>query len=451
MLRRLEHLPLMVILLLTGLVLSGCTDSITSHDENTSEQSFRLSDSDSSWQGKLRHAHLLERATNKGATGKFGNEVTLNLIFKITPQSAMDPYAVLDRFATLDRYHVLERFEYSNVFDGFAITVSDSLGDSDYNAFLDTLTTDTDVEWVEPDIVVESSPEGVLFNDDGNGQLAPWSLDEIGHAGQTAAGVDIFIVDTGVSSGDVNLVEALDTRIGIDDPADNDGHGTHVAGIAAAYDDGDGIRGVAPGARVRSLKVINGDEVDDGGEVDLSAILEAVDYITSEKLAHPNMPMVVNMSLGADTQTELYNALDEAIEASIAVGVVYVIAAGNQSMDTATVTPAHVENAIVVGAYGLNKDFAAFSNKGSEIDILAPGVDIVSLTSSASGAAISRVFMSGTSMAAPHVAGAAALYLSQNPTATPAQVHQALMDASEEIITNVPNGTSARALRIGQW
>src|SRR5690606_3437560 len=97
---------------------------------------------------------------------------------------------------------------------------------------------------------------------------------------------------------------------------DQDGHGTHIAGTAAGSKNGKGVVGVAPGVRVHSYRVLTGKETSTSDELDASTAIAAVEHVTGYKLAHPNTPLVVNMSLGADVGTTAYNALDEAIEAA---------------------------------------------------------------------------------------------------------------------------------------
>ena len=143
--------------------------------------------------------------------------------------------------------------------------------------------------------------------------------------------------------------------------------------------------------------------------------------------------------------TAQYTALDEAVEASSDAGVVYVVAAGNTGKDASNVTPAHAASAITVGAFDTRGRFPSFSNYGPLVDILAPGVDVVSL-SRLSG----PVKMSGTSMAAAHVSGAAALYLAQNPTATPAQVRDALVANALPFAIETPPNTTDLSVWVGQ-
>ncbi|HMB89305.1 MAG TPA: S8 family serine peptidase, partial [Rhodothermales bacterium] len=211
-------------------------------------------------------------------------------------------------------------------------------------------------------------------------------------------------------------------------------------GIAAAADDQDRIVGVAPGAFVHNYKVLG-----DNGSTDVSVVIAAVEHITAKKLAHPRKPMVVNLSLGEDIGTTDYTALDEAIETSIDAGVVYIVAAGNANKNANQFTPAHVHDVITVGSYDMDGRFSSFSNWGPRVDLLAPGRDVISLAPGNTGV----VEMSGTSMAAAHVSGAAALLLSRYPTATPAQVRDILVNYGRAFVTGTPNNTTNRSVWVG--
>ncbi len=229
------------------------------------------------------------------------------------------------------------------------------------------------------------------------------------------------------------------------DPAsDATGHGTHVAGIAAAIDDADGLAGTAPGARIHDFKVFNAD-----GKADMSSVIAALDVIAARRLLDPLRPLVVNLSLGADVGTSAFNALDAAVAEAVSAGVVVVVAAGNGSIDAANVTPAHVAGAITVGSTRRAEsrgqtvnERSSFSNVGAVIDLFAHGEDVMSLSTDYTR----TIEMSGTSMAAPLVAGVAALYLSQYPLATPQQVPNAIVGAADTNVTNVPAGTTNRYL-----
>ncbi len=268
---------------------------------------------------------------------------------------------------------------------------------------------------------------------------------------------DIAILDSGIdlTHPDLNLYRYTNCTVGSvkkrcvdNDSGANDGygHGTHVAGIAAALDNGSGVVGVAPGARLWAVKVL-----DNTGNGTTSSIIAGIDYVT----AHANEIDVANMSLGCVCVS---TAMNTAVSNSIAAGVVYAISAGNDMIDVSNVTPANNPNAIIVSALAdfdgkpggfsnasqaytactENQDdsFACFSNFGNGVTIMAPGVNILS-TWMGGGTAV----ISGTSMSSPHVAGAAALYRVKNPGSTPAQVKAGLLaEADPAPCANSGNG-----------
>ncbi|MDF2271815.1 S8 family peptidase [Streptomyces coacervatus] len=188
--------------------------------------------------------------------------------------------------------------------------------------------------------------------------------------------------------------------------ADGNGHGTHVAGTIAgtAY-------GVAKQAKVVAVRVLDND-----GSGTTSQVIAGIDWVTK----HARKPAVANLSLGG-----YYNAqLDAAVRNSIASGVTYAVAAGNDGLPAALYSPADVKEAITVGATDRTDARASFSNFGSVVDLFAPGV---SITSDSYASDTGKATFSGTSMATPHVTGTAALYLADHPRATPAQVSKALV------------------------
>ena len=442
---------LFVVLLFSSALLVGCTDSFTGAEY--SEHNDAPAPMQASYDGpKFRNAHLLDQAIRAEAVGKSASTFSLNLIVRVAGH-VLDKQKITDRFRITDRYKISQRYQYDNAFDGFAWAIEDTTGGTDYQGFLDSLNADPDIAWYEPDFQVESPPVTVAGG--AAGQQVPWSVSAVGGRtswavsgnGSGSVNVDVYILDTGVAQAnpndpndDLNLVENIDFRDGFSDAADYDGHGTHIAGIIGAVDDNDGLVGLAPGAHIHNLKVLG----DDGlGEV--SVALAAVEYVMAQKLANPSTPMVVSLSLGDDVVTTSYTALDEAIKASVEAGVVYVIAAGNHGGQVATVTPAHVTEAITVGAYDAGGGFASFSNHGSLIDILAPGESVISLAPSGN-----PVQMTGTSMATAHVTGAAALYLAQNPSASPAQVAQALVANAGSFVSGAPGTTTNKSVWVGQ-
>ncbi len=230
------------------------------------------------------------------------------------------------------------------------------------------------------------------------------------------AGVTAYVLDTGIrfDHTDFGGRASLGTdQIG-DGQNGNDchGHGTHVAGTI-----GGSAHGVAKGVNLVAVRVL-----DCGGSGSTSGVIAGVDWVTANKV----LPAVANMSLSGGAN----QSLDDAVTNSIAAGVVYALAAGNgnffgRPISACSISPARTPNALTVGATQSNDAEASFSNYGTCVDILAPGVSITSAWSTSPTATNT---ISGTSMAAPHVAGAAALYLVANQGATPAQVGQALID-----------------------
>ncbi|WP_433333484.1 S8 family serine peptidase [Spirillospora sp. CA-294931] len=237
--------------------------------------------------------------------------------------------------------------------------------------------------------------------------------------------VDVAVLDTGVDTRHPDLTVAAHTdcvnRTSCTDGTgtDDHGHGSHVAGIAAARDNGIGVVGMAPGARIWSVKVL-----DASGSGQLSGVTAGVDWVA----AHSDEIEVANLSLGCDGCTD--NALSQAISSAVGKGVVFAVAAGNNHKDARTFFPANHPDVITVsaladfdGAAGggaastcrADKDdtLADFSNFGASVEIAAPGTCINS-TSKQGGYAT----LSGTSMAAPHVAGAAGLLTANGNRAT---------------------------------
>lgn len=226
---------------------------------------------------------------------------------------------------------------------------------------------------------------------------------------------DIAIIDTGVQKSHPDLNVYRQVKFTPESSLDDkNGHGTHVAGIAAAKDNGSGVVGVAPGARIWSVKVLGAN-----GSGRMSDIVAGVDYVRQNAASIE----VANMSLGCDC---VNSALNTAITNAVNAGVVFTVAAGNSARDASTFSPANHSAVIAVSAIAdfngqagggagatcysdVDDTFANFSNYGSVVDIAAPGVCIYSTWKGSTYSTIS-----GTSMAAPHVAGAAALYIAKN-------------------------------------
>lgn len=261
--------------------------------------------------------------------------------------------------------------------------------------------------------------------------------------------VDVAVIDSGV---DLNHPDLNVFRAGAHNCSgtglsaqDRNGHGTHVAGIIGALDNRIGVVGMAPGARIWPVRVL--DATGSGTTADLIC---GIDYVTR----HAGQIEVANMSLGGpgvdDGNCGRSNgdALHRAICASVAAGVTYVVAAGNSASNAASSVPAAYNEVITVSALAdfngrpgggapatcrpdRDDSFANFSNFGADVDLIAPGVCIRSTWNGGGYATLS-----GTSMAAPHVTGAAALFLDTHPAATPSTVRRALRAAGSKAWKN---------------
>ena len=253
--------------------------------------------------------------------------------------------------------------------------------------------------------------------------------------GAGAVDADIAILDTGIDLDhpDLNVVGGVNCSSGSSNE-DGNGHGTHVAGTAAAKDDGAGVVGVAPGARLWAVRVL-----DNSGSGTWTSVICGIDWVT----ARASTIEVANLSLGGSGSEGSCSdgGLHEAICRSVSSGVTYAVAAGNNGVDAANYVPATFDEVITVSALadfnGLpgggasstcrsdqDDTLADFSNYGADVDIMAPGVCI---NSTWLGGGYNTI--SGTSMATPHVTGAAALYRSDHQNATPSQVKSALRSA----------------------
>ncbi|UMO99940.1 S8 family peptidase [Amycolatopsis sp. EV170708-02-1] len=257
-----------------------------------------------------------------------------------------------------------------------------------------------------------------------------------------ASGVHAYILDTGIDTAH-NDFEGRATwglnAVGDGKDTDCHGHGTHVAGTI-----GGKRHGVAKAVELTAVKVLSC-----SGQGDTSTVVAGIDWVTT----NAEKPAVANMSLGGGSDP----ALDEAVKRSVSAGITYSLASGNGNVfgmpqDACRTSPARVGGsagtAITVNASDKKDSKASFSNYGRCTDVYAPGVDI---TSAWIGSDTATKSASGTSMAAPHVAGAAALYLAGHPSATPAQVKQALVGAaSQGKIKGVTSDTPNRLVYTGQ-
>jgi subtilisin len=329
-------------------------------------------------------------------------------------------------------------FVYDSAIKGFTINIPDKL-------VLNSILSNPLVDFVEPDVKVQAFSQGVstgysrvggpLSVLDGCDPQVSGVLDD--SRSQISVNAGIAIIDTGIdlTHPNLNVYKQVSFVPGTSTANDDDGHGTAVAGIAAAEDNCVGVVGIAPGARLWAIKVL-----DSSGTGDMSTIIQGIDYVTQ----NAGQIDVANLSFGCKCNS---SALDTAINNSVAAGVTYVVAAGNSGEDASSWSPASNPNVISVAAiadsdgkcgglgpktpYGPDDSLASFSNFGSKVTIAAPGVNIHSTYIGGSYATLS-----GTSVAAPFVTGAAALYRSLHPTATPEQIRSALVSLGSTPTTN---------------
>ncbi|GAA4335449.1 serine protease [Streptomyces venetus] len=245
-------------------------------------------------------------------------------------------------------------------------------------------------------------------------------------------GVTAYVIDTGVRVSHKDFqgraASGFDAVDNDGDAGDGNGHGTHVAGTIAGA-----AHGVAKKAKIVAVRVL-----DDNGSGTTEQVIAGIDWVTKNHRG----PSVANMSLGGGADP----ALDEAVKKAVAAGVTFGVAAGNDSSDAGQGSPARVREAITVASSTKDDKQSDFSNFGSVVDVYAPGTDV---TSAWNDSDEGTKTISGTSMATPHVVGAAAVYLAGHKDATPEQVAKALTDgATAGKISNPSQGTANKLLRV---
>lgn len=262
-------------------------------------------------------------------------------------------------------------------------------------------------------------------------------------------GMHVAVIDTGIQTShpdlESNIAGGKNCSTGTS-YNDGNGHGTHVAGTIAALDNGVGVVGVAPSAKLWAVRVLN-----NSGSGSWSTVICGIDFVTSKAPLKGGPITVANLSLGGSgvSDNNCGNSNNDALHKAICrardAGVTIVVAAGNSGANAANFVPAAYNDAVITisaladsdgqpgglgsaTSYGADDTFASFSNWGTPVDIGAPGVNIYSTWKGSSYKTIS-----GTSMASPHVAGAAALYLATHPGALWSEVRDALIAGGEAL------------------
>ncbi len=312
---------------------------------------------------------------------------------------------------------------YNNVLRGFVARADDK--------GLARLLADPRVAYVQEDGVVSIAASQTN---------ATWGIDRVDQRDlplnqtytydTTASSVHAYIIDTGIlashSQFSGRLGTSYDAVTNGGNANDCQGHGTHVAGTV-----GGSTYGIAKEVKLHAVRVL-----DCNGSGSNSGVIAGMDWVASNHVK----PAVANMSLGGSAD----QATDDAVNRLHNAGVTVVVAAGNDNSNACSYSPARAANAITVGSTTNTDARSSFSNYGSCLDIYAPGSNIVSAGISSSTATAT---LSGTSMASPHVAGVAALYLASNPSATPTQVRNALVDnATSGKVTNAGSGSPNKLL-----
>jgi subtilisin family serine protease len=340
-----------------------------------------------------------------------------------------DKAAVAGQARTLaDRHSATVQQTYSHALRGFAATMSAQQARR--------MAAEPAVAYVQPNVIHRA----------GDTQTNPpsYGLDRIDQRNlplnsaytysTSAANVHAYIIDTGIRTTHTDFGgRAVSGFDAIDGGAADDcnGHGTHVAGTV-----GGTAYGVAKGVQLVAVRVLNCE-----GSGTTAQVIAGIDWVT----ANAAKPAVANMSLGGGADT----ALDNAVTGSIASGVSYSIAAGNGlfglvALDACTQSPARVPTAITVSAVDSSDTKPRWPNRGTCVDVFAPGINITSAWGTGDTATNT---ISGTSMATPHVAGAAALYLATHPAANAAEVHAAIVNnATTGVVTNAGTGSPNRLL-----
>ena len=315
---------------------------------------------------------------------------------------------------------------YEHALSGFEVSMSEAAAKK--------LAADPKVSYVEQNAVMKASTTQTG---------ATWGIDRIDQRAlplsttytydTTASNVHAYIIDTGILTTHTQFGGRATSGY---DFVDNDsnatdcaGHGTHVAGTV-----GGSTYGVAKGVQLVAVRVLNC-----SGSGTIAGVIAGIDWVT----ANATGPAVANLSLGGSANV----ALDNAVRNSIASGISYAVAAGGSATDAGNFSPARVTEALTIGASGPDDCLSSSTNHGSVVDMFAPGVNIVGpwITSNTATATLS-----GSSVSAPHAAGAAAIHLQVNPGATAAQVQQVLVGASTtDRLCNVPPGTPNRLLYVG--
>ncbi|WP_242613240.1 S8 family peptidase [Herbihabitans rhizosphaerae] len=321
----------------------------------------------------------------------------------------------------LSEYGGRLEFVYSTVLRGFSADMTRDQAER--------LAADPSVAYVQQSVLVHTAGE----------QPNPpsWGIDRSDGAKDDkyvypneGTGATVYVLDTGIryshKTFEGRATSGRDLVDDDDDAEDGHGHGTHVSGTVGGEE-----YGIAKDVALVGVRVLG-----NGGSAPDSVTVEGLDWVAK----NAKKPAVVNMSLTFDTVSD---AQEQAVKNVVAAGVTVVVAAGNNGADACDTSPARIPEIITVGSIDDGDGKSSFSNFGTCLDLFAPGGMITSASHMSDDG---DTGMSGTSMASPHVAGAAGVYLSKNPQATPDQVSQAITDAAEKDAVQNPGSGSPNLL-----
>jgi aqualysin 1 len=357
------------------------------------------------------------------------------VVFK---EGVQNPTAVANEHARANGLQL--RFVYTSAIKGYAAVIPNDRA-------LQKVKNDPRVDYVEQDQVVRAVA-----------QTLPWGINRVdadvsstlaGNGSGAVSNVNAYIIDTGIDTDhtdlNIDVVNHVNPSGAGGGNEDCNGHGTHVAGTVAAIDNTQDVVGVAPDAPLTAVKVLGC-----SGSGSTSGVIKGVDWVTQ----NAQKPAIANMSLGGGVS----QAEDDAVRKSAASGIFYSIAAMNNGANACNYSPARAgrtkndadgtwnkDNGIMtVAATNSSNEEASWSNYGPCVDIWAPGVNVKS-TKLGGGTTL----MSGTSMAAPHVGGGSALYLSSHTSASSSTTEQALKNTATMPGTKSKNGDLIRLEYVG--
>jgi len=362
----------------------------------------------------LAQAELKQVSASKAIPNQYIVVFKTPSVLNIQSADAVASYAEQASQTLVNKYNVDVSRKFAGSLNGVVVNAS-ALQVQD-------LLNNPDIDYIEQDQIVSVSPLAATNVDQGN---AVWGLDRVDqrslplnsnyHYDYDGAGVTAYVIDTGVLTTHNEFggraTHGYDFVDNDADATDCNGHGTHVAGTI-----GGSQYGVAKNVNIVGVKVLGCT-----GSGTNSGVIAGVDWVKN----NASGPSVANMSLGGGVS----QALDDAVNSAVAAGLTFVVAAGNDNSNACNYSPARAADAITVGSTTSSDSRSSFSNYGSCLDIYAPGSSIKSAWYNSN---TSTNTISGTSMAAPHVAGVAALYLDEDSSRTPAQIDALLSSRSSK-------------------